>query len=262
MKTLLSILLLITATSCTKSQSTFISRRLFYTMIFMEGESPTTGRALNSDTTTGEGFVRDNVKILSTTAYTFSSLQIGVNNIGGCGTCHGWELGLANEMDSTNSQFKALPLYLVKRGVGGTTIADWDSSTTIYHNMVRSVDSGISKLTAAVGRDNFRIALWYEIGINDHIAGTNLATFKIKVLAHFALLRTRYGMFPIFIFKCPPAYSTYNVPLVEISNEIQQCYTIETSDAGMQDAFHWNHAGNKLLAYRGLVEMKQKEGAY
>lgn len=228
----------------------------------MGGESTGGGRSLNSDTITGEGFVHSNVKILSTTAYTFSSLQIGVNNLGACGTCHGWELGIANQMDSTDSAFKALPVYLVKRAVGGTKIADWDSSTTIYHNLIRSIDSGISKLTVALGRDNFRISYWYGIGINDHINNTNIATFKANVKFHFELLRARYGMFPIFIFKCPPAYATYNVPLIEICSEIEHCYTIETSDLSMQDAFHWNHNGNKVAAYRGMVEMKQKERAF
>lgn len=257
MKTIFYILFSISL-SCTKAQTYGGSRTVTNTLFIFWGESGGQGRALNSDTVAGEGFARTKTKILSNTTYTFSDLQIGVNNLGGLATCHGWELALANAVD-TGNRLTTSPVYLVKRAAGGTTIADWDTSMTISHNFIRSVDSGVSKMRVATGAEP-HLVLWVEIGINDHIAGTSLASFKAGVKFYFEMLRARYGVFPIYIYKVPPAYATYNAPLVEISTEITKCYTTETATAAMQDPFHWSYAGNKQVVYNAITVMKSNGG--
>lgn len=101
-----------------------LARRL---LVIINGESNSGGYALNSEALSSELLPRSAVQILDNTGLaTWQDLDIGTNNLVGHsglsnGSTHGFELELANRAETDS--FYNEPVYLVKTGQGGSTIA-------------------------------------------------------------------------------------------------------------------------------------------
>jgi len=181
-------------------------------MIIFAGESNASGSALNADALAGEIGVRSSVKVLNNDNLTFETLNIGVNNILGQGyypQYHGWELGLANMADTgalTN------PLYYVQTSQSGTQVSQWAFGGTLYNRMITRIDTAIFQRRAINGNVMPQLFIFYSQGINDFYASTNLTTWKNATKAHFASLRSKYGLVPIFMTYLPPPLLAYISP--------------------------------------------------
>jgi hypothetical protein len=225
-------------------------------LIIFSGESNSGGYAVNSDATSDELAPRT-LQILNNTSLEFEDLDIGTNNlIGHAGftdnTTHGWELQLANRYE--DGDFNR-PVYLVKTGQGGTRIADWNVGATTYLSpncwqiMQDRVNAAISEIETLTGQTP-ELVMFYSLGINDAIAGTNTSTWKTAVEAHFAKVRAEWPGLPIFMTELPNIYDTFNAKIDEIVAADSNTFKIETSDATMRDTNHWDYAGMKLISDR------------
>lgn len=93
------------------------------------GESNAVGLGSTSNISTFERTSRPEVQIL--TSSSFENLNIETNNqqgsivcVDGSSPCHGFEIGIANEV-TTNGNLAGKQVYIVKTGVGGTKVSDW-----------------------------------------------------------------------------------------------------------------------------------------
>ena len=236
-----------------------------YSIIIMNGESNSGGRAPNTSATAAEQLARTNTKILNNYTLGFENLQIGVNNLmlhylinpSPNTSEHSWELGIANSVDSGTL---TPPVYIVKTGQGGSYIADWamtGSTLRFWDTLTKRVDTANKLITAANRGYIPRMYLFYTLGINDAIANTDTAVWKTKVKSYFSNLRSRYGNLPIFITYIPVAYSNFNIKITEICREISDCYPIATSDLALQaDGNHWTYLSQKTIAARMIYTLK------
>jgi len=228
-----------------------LSRPLF---VFF-GESNSVGYATNSSALPGELGLRPGIKIFNNTTLLFETLNIGVNHQQNAGedlTQHGWELGIANIIDSVGK----LPTtcYLVKVGRNGARISQWNTGGAYYNTLIAKVDSAKAILTALNGGRAPRIFFFYSQGINDIIASTNPAVWKASTKTLFADVRTRYGPAPIYITYLPPFYGLLNPVITEIAGEVKYLYPIQTGD--LVNGLHWDYTGMKVIATRMIYTLK------
>lgn len=277
------LIILLFLNSCTKGQSIRISASPIshvlpviqsYLIVFA-GESNSGGIAPNSAATTAEKAERSQVVIYNNGTSAFENLHVGVNNnIGHTGlqayvnTGHGWELELANSVDSGDLQN---PVYLVKTGQGGSLIADWaasgSGSSTVgtglsyWQTFMNRVDSAKMLLTTINGGVDPAIYIFYEHGGNDALYSTNAATFKAATIAHIAKIRVRYGNVPFFMTLQPPSISALNTTLTEIAAEVADCFVIpETGCTTLADTYHWDYLSMKIMADRLIASLKTNYG--
>ena len=233
-------------------------------LVVINGESNSGGYALNSEATAAELAPRPAVLILNNeTLKSFDPLDIGTNNLVGhtglaSSDTHGFELMLAERAERAPA--KNRPVYLVKTGHGGSTIAQWAAEGAYYQTMLK-------RLTAAkelLKDEELRPVVLFSLGINDAIAGTELEIWKPAVIAHFENLRKELGAeMPIVMTRFMPNYAAYNAAIEEICQTVPNTYSVNTLDAPLRDANHWNYAGMKLVTDRMLdvldeVEKKSK----
>jgi hypothetical protein len=272
MKTFLLIAIIFSCASFVKGQQGYLGRRLPslpHSLIVFSGESNSGGYALNSAALPSELGGRGGIQILNNkTLSAFENIHISspmdsLNNThvyhtgsNPWGARHGWELGLANMVDSGTLP---RPTFIVKTGQGGSSIIEWNplAAGDFWNTFKSRVDSSISLLTAVnSGVPPPNIFLLYSQGINDHGNGVAVATWKANTKIHFANIRARYGTVPIFITYLPAAYATYNTAITEIASEIADCYPIQTSDLTPSDGMHWTYAGMKVIAARMMYTLK------
>lgn len=250
---------------CAKGQTTtgYLGILETHPLIIIAGESNAGGIALNTSLTGTEAAARTSMEILNNNNLKFETLQMGVNNLlqhpgltsgSTNGTTHGLENGLANSADSM--KLGHTPAYIVKAGLGGSRIMMWvnpDSAYTPvngYTQFKTRVDTAIKLLTKINGGAPSLYLIWTQ-GINDSIYNyISSDVWKDSTKSMFAQMRARYGHMPIFITKLPATYSTYNLRIAQIANEISECYVIETSDAALENVNHWSYAGFKVIAWR------------
>lgn len=223
-------------------------------LIVFTGESNAGGYALNSQALPAELEELPEVQILNNDTLLFEDLHIGVNNkLGHTGhedswyTTHGWELQLANNVEAGVSFPN--PCYLVKTAQGGSAIADWDPAYDYWTWFQDRVDAAISLVRDATGREP-TLYIFYSQGINDGIAGTNINTWKTLTLAHFDKIRVKYGFVPIVMTKFMNTYSAINTAIDQLVLLRPDLYAVNTSDATLRDANHWDYAGMKLVSDR------------
>lgn len=245
--------LLALATSCSSSKLSGAHPALSTTptLIVFSGESNSGGQALNKDATDIELAIRSRVQILNNLNFRFEGLDIGTNNnLDHCcyidtHTQHGWELELANRL--YGGTILKDTVYLVKAGQGGSTISQWDEGGIYYTKFKQRMDSAILKLTRQYGK-NPEIVFFYTQGINDALAATNIDKWKSATLAHFEKIRTRYGNIPIYVPYFMKGFTEYNTALDQIASTVSGIKMVSSANAALEDAYHWNYAGMKMVA--------------
>lgn len=219
-------------------------------LFIFSGESNSGGIANNTDASVLELSSRQQIQILNNNSLVFENLDIGTNNLIGhtgleayVATAHGWELGLCNEVAA--NKFNVSQVNLVKTGQGGSTIAEWGTSSTYWNTFKTRVDAALAI------NPSFTPILWYTQGINDAILGTSVSTWKAATIAHLLKIRARYGNdLPIIFPQFMPLYATYNTALNEIVASLGNIWTVQTSDLPLKDTNHWNYIGMKTMATR------------
>ncbi len=163
------------------------------TFIVIWGESNAAGMAPNSSVPSNELGNRPGVQVYNSEKGIFENLNIGVNNQSPNTPTinHGFELGLANEVDSGR-----LPnvTYMVKIALGGTYISQWlpGASANLWGTYMPMVDGAIAKLNAK-GKP-YRIIVWQSIGLNDRYGQkTPVDVFMNSMQQFRTLFRQRYN---------------------------------------------------------------------
>lgn len=221
------------------------------TLIVFSGESNSGGQAFNKDAADTELALRSRVQILNNLTFVFEGLDIGTNNnLDHCcyidtHTQHGWELELANRL--YGGTLLKDTIYLVKTGQGGSTISQWDEGGAYYTRFKQRMDSAIQKLTRQYGK-NPEIVFFYTQGINDALAATHIEKWKSATLGHFEKIRTRYGSIPIYIPYFMKGFTEYNTAFDQIASGVSWVKMVSSANAELEDAYHWNYAGMKIVA--------------
>lgn len=226
----------------------------FVPLILICGESNSGGYAENSDLSPEEAAARPCVQILDNIGLAeFQDLDIGTNNLVGhsglsTNATHGWENALANSVD--DGQWWDDVVYLVKAGQGGSKIDEWEEGDSYWTTLVARMEAAID-LIKTDGKVPL-IYVWYTLGINDAIAGTNEATWKTNVEAFFVRLRTLLGPVPIFYSEVMAGSSgfAYNDSIEAMDADDPLLYIIQADDATTRDANHWDYDGMKLIGQR------------
>ena len=212
--------------------------------LIFSGESNSGGQGPNSSATIDELSETPLVRIACNDDYNFENLHIGVNNqINHTGLAssvfHGWELQLKNRVESEPSLFRA-PVFLAKRGKGGSTISQWNTGGAYYLDLVNTINTAKTYLIEP------RMFWFYTQGINDSLAGTNLATWKTATKALFAAVRSAIGEnIPILIPRLMPQFDDYNAVFEEIILEITDAYMVGDGLSTLNDAYHYTYLGYK-----------------
>jgi hypothetical protein len=222
-------------------------------LVVINGESNSGGCAPNSQALPSEIGPRPSVQILNNeTLASFEELNIGVNNlVGHAGLIsrvnHGFELELANR--AAANPFYRAPCYLVKTGQGGSRIDQWAVAGDYYKTFAARIAAAKKLLR---GQD-YRTVILFSLGINDAIAGTDLAIWKPAVKEHFVNLRRELGAeVPIVMTRFMPRYAAYNQAIEELCKDIPNTYSVNTLDAALEDDNHWNYQGMKQVTGRML----------
>jgi lysophospholipase L1-like esterase len=222
-------------------------------LVVINGESNSGGYALNSEATAAELAPRPAVLILNNeTLKAFEPLDIGTNNLlGHTGLApsdtHGFELMLAERAERAPA--KNQPVYLVKTGHGGSTIAQWAPDGAYFQTFLKRIAAAKELLK----EEEVRPVVLFSLGINDAIAGTKLEVWKPGVIVHFENLRKALGAeTPIVMTRFMPNYAAYNAAIEEICQTVPHTYSVNTLDAPLRDPNHWNYAGMKLVTGRML----------
>lgn len=229
---------------------------LYIPMIVMTAESNSGGKALNTLATSEELAPRTQTKILNNTTLLFEDLDVGTNNLIGHenitpNTSHSWEIGIANMAAAGTIRN---PTYIVKTGQGGSRIAQWAVGGTYLTVEPWTVfQNRVDAALAILNPTGIKFALLYSQGINDGIAGTNITTWINATIAHIEKIRVKYGEVPIVMTKLmttAPNYADYNTAIETICSTVSRCYFIDVTGATTMDVYHWNYAGQKLIAQR------------
>jgi hypothetical protein len=233
-------------------------------LVVFNGESNSGGFADNADLTAGELASRSGVQIWNNTSSAFQNLDIGTNNlISHTGlsdnVTHGWENGLCIGVETGQLPN---PVYLVKTGQGGSIITEWNVGGSYWNTMTGRIDAAISAIEG-LGKTPV-IVVWYTIGINDRIAGTNEATWRTNVEAFISNFRTEYGASIPFIMPYFMTLTTggganpnanFNDKVADIDAADPLVYTV-SGEGGLRDDNHWNGSGMKSLSERMVNVMK------
>jgi hypothetical protein len=220
-------------------------------VFFFTGESNSVGYAANSEAPSGELGVRSNVKILNNTSLAFENLNIGSNNANEIANTHGWELEIANQINSGGIA-GFTDCYIVKTGKGGTKIADWNVGGTWEVQMAARMTAALNLLTAA-GKTP-KIICFYSQGIND-VALNTAPVWKADTLSHFAHLRSLYGStLPIIMTKFLSPFAVFNTAMDEIDTAESNTVAIDATGTTFNvDNTHWNYSGQKEMCNRMIA---------
>lgn len=225
------------------------------------GESNSGGYALNSDAASWEIGSRSELQIWNVNTNVFQNLDIGTNNnldhAGLNSTTHGWELGLANRIKQ--GQLGSNDWYYVQTGQGGSKISDWVEGGAYWTKF-------ISRTTAAKAAmpNEYNIAVWMTLGINDALAGTPLSASAYRSGLEEIITRIKVQLpnCKIFILTLPPVnatYTGYSQQIELIADADDDVYSISATSPAtldMRDTNHWSYRGMKRVAARFVQKIQ------
>lgn len=188
-------------------------------------------------------------KIWNHSVSTIQQLDIPLNQVSTFDTTHGFELQVANLIDSNS--FGQFNPYITKTGEGSTLVADWQPGEELYIRMLERIDASIQYILTEHGEVTTFWLLWTQ-GINDMFASVPAATWKAATIVIFDALKDRYPTLNIAQTKFnQPSYTGYNTVIQEIDDELNYVWSIPATDAGLRsDNTHWDWEGLKTIGRR------------
>lgn len=236
-------------------------------LVIFNGESNSGGYADNSSALPTELLPRPAVQILDNIGLSsWQDLDIGTNNLvdhAGLsnGPTHGWELGLANSVEA--GEWWDSKVYLIKTGQGGSKISDWVVGGTYWTKFCQRVQAAKTMLQQAGLVPT--IYLWYSLGVNDAIAGTNETTWLADVKETHKRIRGQLGYVPIIMTKFHPETVgvNFNDSIDAYAASDPMVMAIECTGVTLKDQNHWDYGGMKTMAGRFVATSKafgQHEG--
>jgi len=221
------------------------------------GESNSGGIGLNADAAPAELQPRPAVRILNLTnsVFNFEPLRIGQNNLrdhagleGYYGVCHGLENGLAEAAESGAFAGRA-PVYLIKTGQGGSRIAEWapDHASGYWRKHAQRIEAARRQLP-----NEPQWVVWFSLGINDAIAGTDANLWESAVAAHLRRIGEQLPGAVIVMtqFQAMKNYPAFDAAIAAIAAREPDVVAVDSTGAALRDGNHWSCAGLKTLARR------------
>lgn len=243
-------------------------------LIIFNGESNSGGMAPNTSALANELDPQAKTKILNNINFTLEQLDIGSNNLllhvgleNYDSSSHGFELGISDRIN-TDATFKDTA-YLCKTGIGGSRISQWLVRTKINNIYYPELDyfytfsnrvNRIKNILDSTGL-NYRTAIFLSIGINDALASTNVDSFHNRMINHINYMRLITGsQTPVVITKFTsvayPSISIYNAEIDEITTELDDVYSVNSTPNMSNDGLHWNYSEMKIMANRMMDILK------
>lgn len=218
--------------------------------IVFTGESNSGGQALNTDASAGELDANAGVQILNVNTELFEDLDIGTNNnldhFNLTPNTHGFELGLSNSVDLAHWES---PVYLIQTGHGGSKISEWQTGGTYWTKFLARTAAAKAEFTTAEISPDY--VVWMSFGINDRVAATNPSTWKTDTLEWINRIRLELPGAKIMMTILPSLNNTaFNLKILELANENNFIFAVETEGADMDDANHWSYEGMKEISNR------------
>ena len=160
----------------------------------------------------------------------------------------GWEAGLANSVEAND--WRGQDMHLVKAGQGASTLDQWNTGGQYWNLFVQRIDGAIAAVNATVKTP--QVYVWASIGINDHIAGTPVATYQAELLDWILRIRQHVGrQLPFMFTELPANRATYNTILYQIDANDGNFFLHPTGDCQLEaDGNHWTAASMKTIASR------------
>jgi len=242
----------------------------FVPLIILSGESNAAGVGSNSFADPSELDPDPKVQIMQPDG-SFAALDIGSgNNLSGVGT-HGAELQLQNLIPTV---FNNRTVYLVKAGVGGSSISQWAYGSGNYDTLVTRINNALNRLREM--RKTPAIVWWYSQGINDAVNGTDADEWEEETLQLFQNIRRAYGYVPVIMTQLIgdrvtyPDFDAIDAKIVDMAaNKNYYIYRIQTpqapagnlpTDSIQSGGIHWEYTGLKALANRFTTAMMDTAG--
>jgi hypothetical protein len=229
-------------------------------VIVITGESNSGGTAKNADASPQELAPRPAVQILhpDPDKLRFEELRLGVNNLRDhfglqqqYEIFHGLENGLAGAVEAGKFPMRDR-LWLIKTGHGGSRIAQWapDNPSRYWEKFLQRTDAAKRQLPS-----DPQWVIWMSLGINDAIAGTPADAWRDDVTAHIERMRKQLpgAIVVITQFQSMNRYPQIDQAIADIAAKVPGVYAVDTSNATLADANHWDYAGYKVVAER-MVE--------
>jgi hypothetical protein len=222
------------------------------------GESNSGGVGLNSEATPRELQPRRSVLIadLEADGMPLVPMQLGKNNLrrhvgleNYYDKYHGLENGLANATEEGILRDRS-PVYLVKTGHGGSTIAQWhpDAPNGYWRQLVERTDAVKNQLDRDV-----EWVVWMSLGINDAIAGTDPDRWQQGVAEHLVRIQKQLpGARVVMTEFQSMGYSETNRRIRRLADDLPRVESVETTGVPLSDANHWGYQGLKEVAQRML----------
>lgn len=243
----------------------------FVPLIVFFGESNAAGDGDNANASAGEIDADPRVQIIQS-AGAFAALNIGSNNnFAVSAGRHGWELELQNQIAT---RFNNRTVYLVKAGIAGSAISQWQIGTANYDTLVNRMNNAIARIYE-LGKVPV-ICGWYSQGINDGVLGTNETTWYNNTLTLFNNVRGKYGFFPIIMTQLIGDRTTYpqldaiDTKIIQIAadrnNYVYRVLTPQgpiggaSTDSIIAGGIHWSYLGLKAITNRMLNAMMDTAG--
>ena len=218
------------------------------------GESGSGGLGENVHATSAEvASGRSEVQIWTLDgAGAFEDLDVGTNNNGDSGgtvTTHGWELEICNAIE--NSDFGSYTTaYILKMGVGGTTLAHWETGQAAW----TALTAEYTAFEAALPSIDLNVAV-ISLGINDAASAGTSASDYYDGLDDLIDRTFAFGSFDMVILchHMPKFYSPYNAEMDRLCRDKTDVYRVTGENLGTvlgEAHLHLNYFGIKEQARR------------
>lgn len=220
------------------------------------GESNAGGQTPNDTAPIGELGTRNKVKIWNPYNDSFEVLNIGGNNDNGTNisnSYHGWELGLANMLDS--GYYAKPEAYVVKLAFSGAMVRQFLADANPRPNYWDIVTERINKVKAyfvSIGKTpEYHIV--YSQGINDKVYNLiDVNEWGTQTQSLQSRIRTYLGVnAPIYQTKFGGIwwdYTDYNNKINSIVASGTNMHTIESQSLSrLSDDVHWTYSGQKEI---------------
>ncbi len=104
--------------------------------------------------------------------------------------------------------------------------------------------------------------VWFSLGINDAIAGTDINLWQSAVISH---LRRIKDLLPGAIivktqFQSMKKYSAFDAAIADIASREDSVLAVDSTDSALCDENHWNYAGLKTMSQRMAEATNQALG--
>ena len=228
-------------------------------LIVINGESNAGGMAKNKDATPYELEVNNQVYIFNADVFDFQPMQIGHNNntghFGLDSYMHGVELGISNKV--REGVFGDKLVFIVKTGQGGSKIEEWNERSEYTRIMKERINYSVKYLTDR-GFD-FESFVIYTQGINDAVkeGGDTVENWKEKTIRHIGSIRGILGDIKVFFIKhmIHPELVPYIQAIDDLSSIDRNIIPISSEGATLEDKYHFDYFGMKLISYRIIEKM-------